>query len=685
MTEFADLPLWAAARREAPPELPELLRELFPQAGPRLRRLYHDIHSHSGLLATDFYTIRDLLELSGYAEREPLHALLLALLLALDEGSLCVELSRPALARRLAVPGNEDEADFWAGQVLQALDADTFPNLIGSSEDDSRPVVLHRLGERSYLYFQKYLRSENLLRGALLRRLAEASAGGVPDNAAEVLHEVLVDRPRRIDGQPLVLNRDQRLAVGLALVRRFVIVSGGPGTGKTSIVFTLLRSLVRCGYAAERIALAAPTGRAAQRLTDSLRAGLADLAPPAGSPDASLDKLVAQTLHQLLRFHPRRGTFGHHAENLLPYDVVVVDEVSMVGLVLMAQLLQALAPETRLVLLGDKDQLPSVEAGAVLANLVPGDIRPTYSPEVRARLGQWWDDLDMPAGDAGQPLCDALVVLEANYRSQPQIQEIARSVNRQQVEVVASLPRDGEDRGRPLAWSDPGRQGCFLIEQGVAERERWHRLLMQWAEQHYLSPAGDSYADLVGRCRLSEEVGAQRDVLERLFRLLDAARVLTLVREGAWGCVGINRFLEQLLRPRLDRGGRGSLFAGAPILITRNDHDRELFNGDVGLALRSRDGYRVVFRRQTEFRALSADSLPAHELAFALTVHKSQGSEYGRVLLVLPPEGGRRLLTKEMIYTGITRARHLAVIAAPADVLAQAIARRVERESALLG
>src|SRR5262249_53881665 len=198
------------------------------------------------------------------------------------------------------------------------------------------------------------------------------------------------------------------------LLRDFVIISGGPGTGKTSIVFTLLRCLVRCGVAPERIALAAPTGRAAQRLSDAIHSGLDNLktAPTDASPDAPLRNIAAHTLHHLLRYRPTRGTFRHHAENPLPAEVVIVDEVSMVGLVLLARLFQALAPSTKVILLGDKDQLPSVDAGAVLANLVPAGHEPSYSAKLRARIVESWEGLDVPTSSAPHPLEDVLVILE---------------------------------------------------------------------------------------------------------------------------------------------------------------------------------------------------------------------------------------------------------------------------------
>ena len=184
------------------------------------------------------------------------------------------------------------------------------------------------------------------------------------------MNEVLRERPLQLAGRALALDPDQQRALEQALHRNFLVISGGPGTGKTSIVLTLLRILMRGGLRPDQVALAAPTGRAAQRLTDSLRFGLDQITPGPSEHDLLLHQLQAGTLHHLLDYSPTRGIFRRHAENPVPSDVVIVDEVSMVGVVLMAQLLQALPPRCKLILLGDKDQLPSVEAGAVLASLV---------------------------------------------------------------------------------------------------------------------------------------------------------------------------------------------------------------------------------------------------------------------------------------------------------------------------
>jgi exodeoxyribonuclease V alpha subunit len=649
------------------------LSRLFPGAGQALLALYASAAENAGLVATDFYTIRDLLQLSGYSGEEPLQVLLLSLTIALDEGSLCIEASEAGLSRRLGDLVDADQAADLAGRAVAALKENRFVQLIGQQVDEGKPVVRQRRGDRLYLYFQKYLKHEQILQTQLRRRLDGPVGSSNCSSVGRVLREVL-------QGATPSLNDEQRLAIAVALVRNFAIISGGPGTGKTSIVLTLLRCLVRLGVAPERIALAAPTGRAAQRLTDAVHA--------APASEGQLRGLTASTLHQLLGYNPSRETFRHHVENPVQADVIIVDEVSMVGLTLMSQLLQATDLAAKLVFLGDKDQLPSVEAGAVLGSLVPSGVEPSYSKAMQAQLAEASPGLEFPAKSGGeQPLRDTLVVLETNYRSQPDIQEAARAVNRQDQSLAERLPLVD----LPPSFEElEKRQGCWLLDLAGLSVTQWRQVLLLWLEHHYLAAVSGtaSYRGLTEECVLpsaGETAAEQQASLRCLFQLLQRGRVLTLIREGPWGCVGINDFMEQTLRGRLDRAARGRLFLGAPVLITRNDHARQLFNGDVGITVRSAGGgYRVVFQRGDSFVAYSPETLPGHELAFALTVHKSQGSEYDQVLLVLPPEGGRRLLSKEMIYTGITRARNLAVICATREALAVAIRRRVERESALL-
>ncbi|MBI2804750.1 MAG: exodeoxyribonuclease V subunit alpha [Planctomycetes bacterium] len=619
------------------------LKEIFPTAGPGLQRLLQGGFENANLLRSDFYTMRDWLEIAAYGDVEEAHALLLLLLMSLEEGSLCIELNETALQRRLADLVTPEEAADWARRIVAAP---AFPELIGLSPDDHRPVILHVVDNRRYLYFQKYLRAEIEFQRELKNRLnSSVQAAG---SWQQMIDEVLTS-------QPLQLDRDQQAALAVALGNNFAIISGGPGTGKTSIVLTLLRCLIRGGIAPERIALAAPTGRAAQRLTDALRAGLERLA--AGEADARLRDLSATTLHALLGYRPSRHLFTRHVENPIPADVVIVDEVSMVGLVLMSRLMEALAPTTKLILLGDKDQLPSVEAGAVLAHLAPD------------------------ATEVQSPLRDRVVLLKTNHRSEQRIREAAQAINRQDITLIDRLPIVSPHAFDTLEADG----GCWLLEQTQATAAELRGFLQHWAEQAFFrSRLEDATLGALIEAAVLDERDEDAGRLHPLFALMDRFRLLTLVRDGAWGCDEINAFFDSHLRPRLGGAARGGLFAGAPVLITRNDASRGLFNGDVGITLRDQAGrLRVAFQRQEGVVSFPAESLPAHELGFALTVHKSQGSEYANVLVVVPPRAGKRLLTKELVYTAITRAKTSAILCGTKDVLKFAIGRKIVRESAL--
>ena len=239
------------------------LEEIFPQAGPELMRLLNGAAENAHLLQTDFFTIRDWLDIAQCTDCEEAHVLLILMLAALEEGSLCIEIAPDSLARRLDDLAPKSEANLWAGRVAATLTTAKLAALVGNDPHENKPLIRHSLGERQFLYFQKYFRAELEFQQEFERRLA-VEANGDADRWPAIVRDVLADHPLRLD-------RDQQLALSAALLNNFTIISGGPGTGKTSIVLSLLRCLVRGGVSAERIALAAPTGRAAQRLSDAIR------------------------------------------------------------------------------------------------------------------------------------------------------------------------------------------------------------------------------------------------------------------------------------------------------------------------------------------------------------------------------------------------------------------------------
>lgn len=657
----------------------------------RLHRLLDRAIESADLSATDIYSLGDWIAPLKSGPADHLGLLLVAIFLAAGEGSLAVELSRESLTRRLDDLIPESELGRWIDKALADLKAGKFEHVIGDGRQhggvDRRPLLVWSAGDRSYLYFQKHLRAELDLDGRLRNHNARPNRPRASAEVTRALREVLEASPLRAGGAAVKWDRQQLAALGLAVLRDLVIISGGPGTGKTTVVLTLLRCLARLGVAAERIALAAPTGRAAQRLSDSLRAGLETLGE-CPETDRPLATRSAVTIHALLEYLPNRGIYRRHEENPIPADVVLVDEVSMVSVEQMASLLRALAPTAQLILLGDKDQLPSVDAGAVLAQLVPEKDAPALSEPVRRQIETWLPEVGVLETGRDHWLRDSVIVLKTNHRSEKRIREAAEGINAQRVEVLESLPQLTD--ATPAGWMKAeGAGGCWWWPQTQASAFELRSQVHAWAEHVYDGPlpGGGTFYELVHERFLADddlETSHGKEWLVRLFRGLDRTRLLTLVRQGAWGCEPINEALHNWLRRRSGTGRDREWLPGTPILVTQNDKLRGLFNGDVGLTLAGPGGTtRVVFARHGGFVSLAPSMLPKHDLGFALTVHKSQGSEFQQALVILPPTGARRLLTKELLYTAITRAKTLAIVSSTDEAFRVAVGRRIVRESGM--
>jgi exodeoxyribonuclease V alpha subunit len=454
---------------------------------------------------------------------------------------------------------------------------------VGSGEEFT-PLVLHE----GRLYLRRYWEYEQQLAHAILQR-----AGGKP--------------PKR---KP----RDQQeLAALTAVTRNFTVITGGPGTGKTHTVRAILQLLrEQPGGAELKIALAAPTGKAAARLSDALR--------------EFSSGTEATTIHRLLGAIPDSPYFRHNVERPLTADVVIVDEASMVDLALMAKLVQAVPLTSRLILLGDRDQLASVEAGNVLA------------------------DICAAAEDAASPLHGAVLQLEKNYRfsATGSIYKLSSAINAGDTEAAAAALQG--------AWQKLPAADAL----GPALRER-----VITGFRPYLEAAADPAAALAE---------------------LQRFRILCAVRQGPSGVENLNSLAGEALAGAGLLTPRSSWYAGQPIIITRNDHHLQLFNGDSGIILPDAEAggeLRAFFlSAEGKLRRFLPSRLPLHETAFALTVHKSQGSEFDHLLLVLP-EKDAPLLTRELLYTGITRARSRVELWCNEEVFRVAVQRRTERTSGL--
>lgn len=445
----------------------------------------------------------------------------------------------------------------------------------------------------------------------------------------------------------------QKLAAATAAARPFAVISGGPGTGKTTTVAKLLAILVETGLQAGKapaIRLVAPTGKAAARLTESIGSALQALDLPPEWVEAIPTE--AGTLHRLLGVIPGRSQFRHHAGNPLHLDLLVVDEASMVDLPMMARLLDALPIHARLILLGDKDQLASVEAGAVLGDIcsfIEQGISPAQADWLSRQTGY-----RLQGSPAGAPVRDSLCLLAKSWRFDQHsgIGQLARACNSGDATAVESVWGMGFADISLHPWA--GEAYDALIAQGVA-----------------------GYGSYLKAARAGEAPAA-------VFKAFNSFQILCALRDGPFGVLGLNERLELALSRAGLIARDGDWYAGRPVMVVRNDHGVGLYNGDMGLCLPDETGRLKVWFEQPDgtLRALLPSRLPPHETVYAMTIHKSQGSEFAHTVLVLP-DSPSPLLTRELVYTGITRAKARLDLYGDRALLAQAVRKKTERYSGL--
>ncbi len=509
-----------------------------------------------------------------------------------------------------------------------------------------KPLILdpdHRL------YLHRYWEYQNSLAVALKRRMAAVVP--VAEGRLGPLLDRLFPPGETTDGVDW-----QKTAAAVAACKQFCIISGGPGTGKTTTIARIMALLLELDLSLSGgIVLAAPTGKAADRMRSAIRLAKADM----NCPEDIRQRIPedATTIHRLLGGIAGSPYFRHHAGKLLPVSLVIIDEASMVDLALMAKLVQALPDNARLILVGDHNQLSSVEAGSVL-----GDI---CGPVDENRISHAFAAILKDAAGCGPPVSaieetpdsvgDCIVRLQHNYR-------FPREVS---LGAVSAAVRIGDGRGamEMLSFAGDGSVSHHALpDPGALEQALKATLLAE-------------FGPFLSACN-------PRDSLSFLNRF----RLLCALREGPYGVSSLNRLGEKILADAGLIASRVTWYAGRPVMITANDYALQLFNGDIGVALPDPDDgnrLRVFFQRADGLlRKFHPARIGPHETAFAVTVHKSQGSEFDKVLLLLPAYDAP-VLTRELVYTGLTRARRHAAVWADEGIFRTAVARRVERFSGL--
>lgn len=570
---------------------------------------------------------------------------------ALGQQASCVSLQQRCAGGE-AIPGSgivTPELEAWRCQLLRS-DAVGCPG-------ESAPLIL----DGDSLYLSRYHHGEMEI------------AAGLHSRATAIE----LDAPwlgRRLDHY-FGASGDgpdwQKLAAAIAVSRRFALITGGPGTGKTTTVVKILALLLELQIAGDdqyRIRMAAPTGKAAARLSRSIVDALHS--NPTIDPElAAHIPTEVSTIHRLLRPLPNSARFRHDAKNPLHCDVLLVDEASMIDIGLMAQLLAALEPDTRVILLGDRDQLPSVGVGQMVQDLCAG-LEPCggehglpYSAEQGGFLEQVCGFSLAPwlGGRRQSSISDCIATLQHSYRF-----DADSGIGR-----LATIVNAG-DEAAAMGFMARATAGELVDVSGLspagADDEWLEQLAQPWLEM------------------LRQFQDADIPVQQKL-QALEQYQILCALREGPGSVQHINQYIEDKLARSVAGVGQG-YYAGRPIMITENNYSLQLYNGDSGVILRDAQGQLSAWFEGVggEPRRFAISRLPAHECSYAVSVHKSQGSEYRHVALVLPPSDPRELtplISRELIYTAVTRAREQLTLACTAEVLCTGIQRRVHRETGL--
>ncbi len=601
------------------------------------------------------------------------------------EGHICLDLGagkdEGVFAERFAefeVSSRPDPAELR--EALSGSSLVEVPDAVSNTEGDrARPLVLDASGRvylRRYWSYQTRLAEQLRRRGLApldgvdeglliegLDRYFPPSGEATPQREEQTSFDFM--QAGNAEAHPSELDR-QRLAAAVAMTRRLTVISGGPGTGKTATVVKILALAIEQARASGdesplRVRLVAPTGKAAATLAAAIRRGAKSLELDDAVRDAL--PLEAVTIHRCLgvRSGARSGV-RYDANSPLPVDLLVVDEASMVDLALMTRLFEAVPKEGRIILLGDEHQLASVEAGAVLGDVCRSTLPEGYGEEFAEMLGRLTRSV-LPVAESGvgdpprSALRNNVVRLTRSYRyaSDRGIGALAAAINAGNPEAVLGILDDPEQ--------------SEVVRRGYIHDTRE-------AHDAFRAEAIEGFTPY-----LREE-----DPI-RMFEAFGAYRVLTPVRAGRAGVEGLNREIELLLRRAGVWDGAAGDPVGRPLLVSENDHPQGLFNGDIGFFVAPRDDRRgrpdVAFiGAENEVRRLSPARIPAHEPAFAMTIHKSQGSEFDRVAVVISDAAAEHA-TRQQLYTAITRARQQVTLYASADAIAQAVERDTKRSSGL--
>lgn len=600
----------------------------------------------AGIQAIDYFLAKQVCQAVVDEQQEPLFHSIMAISQALREGHSCLKLSE--ISESLYWQNSEENIPGYKFPTLDNLIK--YLSKISISPDDNQPLVF----EQNRLYLRRYWLFEEQLAIAIRALLNKTIAIDV-QQGAQVINQLFPEQP--ISQAAIELDW-QKIAVANAMGRQFSIIAGGPGTGKTFTVTKLLAALQILSTNNLHIAMVAPTGKAAQRLNESIQKAKSFLFSNEMLSHDTLQSIpdTASTLHRLLGVQSGSHNFRFNESRRLPFDVILVDEISMIDLPLMTRLFRAVGDHCRIIMLGDADQLPSVAAGSVLSDLAPQQI-PGYSSDNSKQLSELTGS-EIPVSETAY---DHLTVLQKSHRF-----EGRGEIGQLSAQVIAG------DAAASWDFLQHGQQQISIASSGS---------LILWLEQL----VDQYYAPL-----FSQDSGKSLSIAQA-FEQLNKFRFLAVTRLGEQGVKQINDLIEQHLRNRGLISAANEFYPGRPIMVTENHYHIGLYNGDTGLLWLNEQGkLQAAFPQSNHtnepdsesVRWLSIGRLPSIETVYAMTIHKTQGSEFSHVALVLPQQDSP-ILSRELLYTGITRASSQLTLWGEKAIFELGVERKIQRYSGL--
>lgn len=565
----------------------------------------------------------------------------------LSEGHICINIDDTAVEL--------EEMPFFDSKLVSNNIARLKEEPLVTLKDGAKqPFVLHN----NRLYLQRYFNYET----AILTRIKafiESEKGQVEKKTQELTgHAQFITSLFKISGSSAssvpIENIDWQLVAAVSgVLNNFTIITGGPGTGKTTTVAKILTILYTINPDL-KVALAAPTGKAAVRMSESLKGSALDAA---ADIKEKFQNIAPATIHRLLKYIPDSPYFKHNKENPLNYDVVIVDESSMIDVALFAKLLDAIGPETKLILLGDKDQLASVEAGSLFGDLCKSQSGSTILSLGRAALinsfisdTQRQIHADYISKGNSHLLSEHIIELKRSHRftSDKGIGKFSKAIIKNDIEALQEYLQNNQD------------------EQVTIDTKYDNELFEQFV---------DGYAAYI-----------KEPDIKKALQKLNELRVLCAVREGEHGLYSLNTAIENYLRKKKLIDKRSEYYENRPIIVTRNYYSLDLFNGDVGIIRPDENGLPKAWFEDSnkELKSVFPGYIAESETVFAMTIHKSQGSEYDKVLVVLPDNLNVQILTRELLYTGVTRAKSKVILQGSEAVILHTAEGLVERASGIM-